>query len=86
MAVKIRFSRIGKKHAPHFRIVAVDGRKKRDGESLEIFGTYNPLNGQVTGLRHDRISFWVSQGAIVTDAVKRLQKKHPQAEQSAVVS
>ena len=35
MAVKIRFSRIGKKHAPVYRIVAIDSRRKRDGKYLE---------------------------------------------------
>jgi len=29
MAVKIRFTRVGKKHAPIYRIVAIDSRKKR---------------------------------------------------------
>ena len=36
MAVKIRLSRIGKIHSPIYRIVAIDSRKKRDGEALDI--------------------------------------------------
>lgn len=74
MAVKIRFTRIGKKHAPVYRIVAIDSRKKRDGEYLENLGTYNPLTKDIVQWHGDRIAHWVSQGAIVTDAVKRLQK------------
>lgn len=76
MAVKVRLARIGKKHAPFFRIVAIDERRKRDGKALEILGTYNPLKGEIIQLHEDRISAWVAQGAIVTDAVERLRKIH----------
>ena len=34
MAVTIRLSRVGKIHSPVYRIVAMDARKKRDGEAL----------------------------------------------------
>lgn len=74
MAVKIRFTRVGKKHAPVYRIVAIDSRKKRDGEYLENLGTYNPLTKEIVQWHTDRIAHWESKGAIVTDAVKRLQK------------
>lgn len=76
MAVKVRLARIGKKHAPYFRVVAIDERRKRDGKALEILGTYNPLKGEIIQLHQERIDAWVAQGAIVTDAVKRLQKLH----------
>ena len=42
--VKIRLSRIGKKHVPFYRIVAVDSREKRDGACLENLGTFDGLN------------------------------------------
>lgn len=74
MAVKIRFTRVGKKHAPIYRIVAIDARKKRDGEYLENLGTYNPMTKEIVQWHADRIAHWESKGAIVTDAVKRLQK------------
>ncbi|HET7357532.1 MAG TPA: 30S ribosomal protein S16, partial [Nocardioidaceae bacterium] len=32
MAVKIRLKRMGKVHAPYYRVVVVDSRKKRDGK------------------------------------------------------
>ncbi len=84
MAVKIRFTRVGKKHAPIYRIVAIDSRKKRDGEYLENLGTYNPLTKEIVQWHTDRIAHWESKGAIVTDAVKRLQKiKNKQANAAA---
>jgi small subunit ribosomal protein S16 len=76
MAVKIRLSRIGKKNAPMYRIVAIDSRKKRDGEALENLGTYDPLKGTLVQYHEDRVNDWVAKGAVVTDAVKKLQKKN----------
>lgn len=76
MAVKVRLSRIGKKHAPFYRIVAVDSRKKRDGEALEILGTFNPLTGELVKFDNERVDAWIAQGAIPTDSVKKLQKMY----------
>ena len=74
MAVKIRLSRIGRKKSPVFRIVAVDGRKKRDGQYLENLGTYNPLNHEFIQFHGDRIDYWLSVGAQLTDSVAKLKK------------
>lgn len=74
MAVKIRFTRIGKKHAPVYRIVAIDSRRKRDGKCLENLGTYNPMTKEIIQFHTDRINYWISVGAIVTDSVDRLIK------------
>jgi len=76
MAVKIRLSRIGKKHVPFYRIVAVDGRRKRDGAFLEDLGTYNALNTKLVHYKQDRIDYWLSVGAVPTDSFKKLQKLH----------
>ncbi len=76
MAVKIRLARIGKKNLPVYRIVAIDSRKKRDGAYLENLGTYDPIKGVLVQFHPERINDWVSKGAIVTDAVKKIQKLH----------
>lgn len=76
MAVKVRLSRIGKKNAPFFRIVAIDSRKKRDGEALEILGTYNPRSGELVQFNNERIDAWIGLGAIPTEGVKKLQKMY----------
>jgi small subunit ribosomal protein S16 len=79
MAVKIRFTRIGKKHAPVYRIVATDSRRKRDGKCLENLGTYNPMTKEIVQFHADRIAYWISVGAVVTDSVQRLLDiKHKQ--------
>ena len=76
MAVKIRLTRTGKTHSPSYRIVAIDSRAKRDGKSLEVLGAYNPLNHKVINLYQDRIDYWISQGAQMTDSAKRICKTY----------
>jgi len=46
MSVRIRFSHVGRPHAPFFRLVATDRRKARDGKPIEVLGTFNPLKGK----------------------------------------
>lgn len=86
MAVKIRFARIGKKHAPIYRIVAIDSRRKRDGMCLENLGTYNPKTKQIVQFHDDRVAHWISLGAEPTEAVARLMKmRQPQASVNVAV-
>ncbi len=79
MAVKIRLARLGKKSAPIYRIVAIESKKKRDGEFIENLGTYDPIKGVLVQFHADRVNDWVAKGAIVTDAVKKIQRKHKSA-------
>lgn len=74
MSVKLRLARIGTKNVPVFRLVAIDSRKKRDGRYLEDLGTYNPVTGQLLQFHAERFAYWVSQGAIQSDTVKKLHK------------
>lgn len=74
MAVKIRLSRVGKKAAPFYRIVAIDSRRKRDGAALEVLGTYDPRKKTLVQFHGDRVNYWVSVGAELTDKAKQLCK------------
>jgi small subunit ribosomal protein S16 len=74
MAVKIRLTRLGKTHAPVYRIIAIDSRKQRDGKALENLGTYNPLTKKFVQYHSDRVEYWLSKGAILSDSVARLRK------------
>lgn len=76
MAVKIRLARCGRKNAPMYRIVAIDSRRKRDGEFIENLGTYNPITGTLVQFHQERVDYWVSKGAIETDAARRLYKQY----------
>jgi small subunit ribosomal protein S16 len=76
MAVRIRLSRIGKKHVPFYRIVAVDGRRKRDGAFLENLGTYDALKGSFVHFHEERMNSWIEKGAIPSEAVKKLHSTY----------
>ena len=76
MAVKLRLTRMGKKKQPTYRVVAIDSRTKRDGEYIELIGTYNPLTKPATVKLDETIALkWLSQGAIPSDTVKNLFKE-----------
>ena len=74
--VKIRLAVVGKKNAPIYRIVAADSRSKRNGEALEILGTYDPRSKQFAAFHNDKIEAWIKQGAQMTDSVNKLVKLH----------
>lgn len=74
--VKIRLSRIGKKHIPFYRIVVVDSREKRDGAFIENLGTFDGLKTKIIQFNEARINDWVSKGAVMTDTVKKIYKMY----------
>jgi len=76
MSVKIRLSRLGKKHRPYWRIVAVDSRKKRDGAYLENLGTYDPIKHIALQLHADKILTWIDKGAQCSPTVTKLMKNY----------
>ncbi len=75
MAVKLRLMRMGAKKRPFYRIVAIDSRTKRDGEYLELVGTYNPIEKQQEVKINEEVALkWLQQGAIPSDTVRSLLK------------
>ena len=80
--VVIRFSRGGSKHSPFFNIVVADSRNRRDGRFIERVGFYNPVANEKqerVRLNTERLNYWGSQGAQVSDAVARLVKEQQKA-------
>ena len=75
MAVKIRLARYGAKKKPFYRVVVTNSESPRDGRFIDVLGTYDPRN-KVKGinLKTDEIKKWVSQGAEMSDTVKRILK------------
>jgi small subunit ribosomal protein S16 len=74
--VKIRLRRGGAKKRPHYRIVAIDERRQRDGRALEFLGTYDPRPEQeVINLRTEAIQAWVAKGAQLSSTVRSLMKR-----------
>lgn len=63
---------MGKIHAPFYRVVVVDSRKKRDGKVIEEIGKYNPLvNPSLIEIDSERAQYWLGVGAQPSDAVRR---------------
>ena len=76
MAVKLRLTRMGKTKQPTYRVVAIDSRTKRDGEYIELIGTYNPLTKPATVKLNEEVALkWLGNGAIPSDTVKNLFKE-----------
>ena len=74
MAVKLRLTRMGSKKRPTYRIVASDSRVKRDGQYLELIGTYNPIADE-TKVNEEVALKWLRTGAQPSDTVRNLLSK-----------
>jgi small subunit ribosomal protein S16 len=74
----IRLSRRGARKQPYYRIVVIEKERARDGRSLEVVGTYNPRTSPASvELKRERIDYWTSKGAQLSDRVKKLLEKTP---------
>jgi len=79
VAVRIRMKRLGRKHRPYFRIVAIDSRQPRDGRVIEELGSYDPMlknTDERVKLLPERIKYWISVGARPSDNVEVFIKKY----------
>ncbi len=75
MAVKIRLKRMGKIHAPYYRIVVADSRTKRDGRVIEEIGKYHPTeNPSLIEVNSERAQYWLGVGAQPTEQVAAILK------------
>ena len=79
MGLKIRLARAGAKKRPYYHIVVADSRSPRDGRFIEKLGSYNPMlpaeHADRIRLEAERITHWLSQGALATDRVARFLGK-----------
>lgn len=77
MAVKLRLTRMGAKKRPTYRIVATDSRRPRDGQYLELIGTYSPIDTKENQVKiNEEVALkWLNSGAIPTDTVRNLFSK-----------
>ena len=75
MAVKIRLKRMGKIHAPFYRVVIMNSRTKRDGRAIEEIGKYHPTEEpSVIEINSERVQYWLGVGAQPTEQVAKLLK------------
>ncbi len=72
----IRLARVGARKQPHYRVVVIEKARARNGRPVEVVGTYNPrTNPTSILLKRDRIDYWVSKGAQLSDRVGKLVAK-----------
>ena len=74
--VRVRLSRGGAKKRPYYHIIVIDQKDRRDGRCLERLGSYDPNLETSDRIKLDieRLEYWVSRGAQLSDRVKLLKK------------
>jgi small subunit ribosomal protein S16 len=78
VAVRIRMKKIGRKHRPFYRICVMDSRVHREGKAIEEIGWYDTSvadKSKRVKVNLDRVEYWVSVGASMSDRVATLVKK-----------
>lgn len=82
----LRLARAGTKKRPVYHLVATSSRNRRDGRFVEKLGFFNPSK-DVLVLNHDRVQYWISVGATLSETaaslVKRSKATPPAQAQSA---
>jgi small subunit ribosomal protein S16 len=84
--VTIRLARRGAKKCPFYDVVVTDSRNARDGRFIEKVGFFNPVaQGEAIPLELniERIEYWLSEGAQISDRVKSLVKKYKKSKEAA---
>ena len=74
----IRLRKTGSKKRPFFRVVVTDSRTARDSSFVEVLGFYNPrTNPETLKLDRERLTHWVSKGAVPSDTIRTLVDRMP---------
>ena len=72
----IRLARTGARKQPHYRVVVIEKERARNGRPVEVVGIYNPRTSPASiELRRDRVEYWVSKGAQMSDRVSKIFSK-----------
>jgi small subunit ribosomal protein S16 len=72
----IRLSRTGARKQPQYRVVVIEKERARNGRPVEVVGTYNPRTSPASiELKRERIDYWVSKGAKMSDRVTKIVSK-----------
>ncbi len=81
----IRLSRTGARKQPHYRVVVIEKERARNGRPVEVVGLYNPRTSPASiDLKRERIDYWVSKGAKMSERVSKIVSKPAPAAASSV--
>jgi small subunit ribosomal protein S16 len=77
VSVKIKLKRMGKKHQPYYRLIAVDSRKSlSSGEYLDNLGFYDPaVKPAAFQVDVEKLQKWRQHGALPSERVAKLLQK-----------
>jgi small subunit ribosomal protein S16 len=67
----IRLARVGKKNKAQFQVVLQEHTVAPGGKHVEVLGSYDPHSKKEV-LKAERIKYWVSKGAQVSDTAYNL--------------
>lgn len=74
----IRLARFGSKKKPVYRVVVIDKERARNSRAVEVVGHYNPVaSPAMVQFEHERIDYWIKNGAKPSGTVARLLKSNP---------
>ena len=73
----IRLSRTGARKQPHYRVVVIEKERARNGRPVEVVGSYDPRSKAAGSLelKRERIDYWVSKGAKLSDRVSKIMSR-----------
>jgi small subunit ribosomal protein S16 len=72
----IRLNRMGARKQPHYRVVVIEKERARNGRPVEVVGTYNPrTNPASVELKRERVDYWISKGAKMSDRVSKIMSR-----------
>jgi len=69
--LKIRLQRTGKRGQAYFRVVVLEHTTKPKGKYLEFLGSYDPHKNEIS-VKADRIKYWLSMGAHLSETANNL--------------
>lgn len=75
MALKIRLRQQGRRNHVVYRLVLADVESPRDGKYIELLGWYDPHSTVNYQLRSERIFYWLSRGAELTEKAEALVRQ-----------
>ena len=78
----IRLALGGSKKRPFYHLTVTDSRNARDGSHKEQIGFFNPVaRGQEIrfSVKEDRLAYWLSVGAQLSERVAQLVKENAKA-------
>jgi small subunit ribosomal protein S16 len=74
----IRLARFGAKKKPTYRLVVIEKERARNSRAVEVVGHYNPVSKpKQVHIDHERVQYWLKNGAQPSDTVDRLLKQNP---------